>query len=75
VVTGFFSGAMIFVLLAKVVGTLRKCVPEEGLPACDWHLFALAGGVLGAISLPVLAIGKLRAGERREGSRDAGNQD
>jgi hypothetical protein len=60
VVTGFFSGAMIFVLVARIIGTFRKCVPGEGLPACDWHLFAAAGGILGAVSLPIIAISKLR---------------
>ena len=64
VVTGFFSGAMIMVFVAKIVGTATKCVPPDGLPACDWHLYAGAGGVLGALSLPVIAIQRLMKGHR-----------
>jgi hypothetical protein len=66
VVTGFFSGAMIAVLVGKFVGTVRRCTPPEGLPACDWHLFALVGGLIGAITLPFLAIARLRGGKKVE---------
>ena len=59
-VAGFFSGGMIGVLAGKVVGMARRCVPPEGLPACDWWWFALVGGVLGAISLPSMTLWRLR---------------
>jgi hypothetical protein len=62
-VAGFFSGAMIGVLIGKLVGIARRCTPEPGLPVCDWHLFALAGGVLGAVSLPMLVLWRLRQSE------------
>lgn len=58
------SGAMIGVLVAKVVGTARRCVPLEGLPACDWWWYALAGGILGTVSLPTLVMWRLRRGKR-----------
>ena len=59
-VAGFFSGGMIGVLIGKLVGIARKCTPEPGLPVCDWHLFALAGGVVGMLSLPTLVLWRLR---------------
>ena len=57
---GFFSGGMIAVLIAKVAGWARGCEPTNGLPACDWHLFMLAGALIGMVTLPALVIWKLR---------------
>ena len=59
-VPGFFAGGMIGVAMAKVVGQLRRCVPAEGLPACDYQWFLLAGGVIGALLLPAVIIWRLR---------------
>lgn len=58
------SGAMVGVLVAKFVGTVRKCVPLEGLPACDWWWYALIGGIVGMVSLPTLVLWRLRRGKR-----------
>ena len=63
-VAGLFSGAMVGVFVAKVVGSFRNCQPAEGLPACDWHVYAGIGMLIGAISLPALALRRLRKGER-----------
>jgi hypothetical protein len=57
---GFWSGGMVGVLVAKVVGGVRRCTPPEGLPACDWYYYALGGMLLGAVSLPLLALRRLR---------------
>jgi hypothetical protein len=57
---GLFSGGMILVLVAKFVGIFRRCTPPEGLPACDWHVYALAGMILGAVSLPILVLRRVR---------------
>lgn len=51
---------MIGVLVGKVVGGIRRCPPPAGLPACDWYYFALGGMILGAITLPVLVLRRLR---------------
>ena len=69
-VAGFFGGAMIAVLVAKVVGNARGCVPQEGLPACDWHLYAGAGGALGALLLAGVVLGLLRRRDRTPQNSD-----
>lgn len=61
---GFFSGGMIAVLLAKIAGWARGCEPPGGIPACDWHVFMLAGAVIGMVTLPAGVIWRLR-GKRR----------
>jgi MFS family permease len=59
-VAGLFSGGMIGVFIAKVVGSIRGCEPMEGLPACDWHVYAGIGMLIGVLTLPVLALRRLR---------------
>jgi hypothetical protein len=56
---GFFSGGMIAVMIAKVVGSVQSCKPVEGLPACNWWVYAGVGAVVGALTLPVLALRRL----------------
>jgi hypothetical protein len=58
-VAGFFSGGMIAVLVGKFVGSMQGCKPPEGLPACNWWVYAGIGAVLGAVTLPVLALRRL----------------
>lgn len=57
---GFWSGGMIGVLVGKIVGSARNCAPPEGLPACDWYWFAAGGMLIGATTLPVLVLNRLR---------------
>jgi hypothetical protein len=56
------SGAMVGVFVGKVVGNVQGCVPPEGLPACNWWWYALAGGVVGMVTLPTLVLWRLRRG-------------
>jgi len=56
---GFFSGGMIAVFVAKFVGGAQGCQPPEGLPACNWWVYAGIGAVIGALSLPFLALRRL----------------
>jgi hypothetical protein len=58
-VAGFFSGGMIAVFVGKVVGSVQRCQPPEGLPACNWWVYAGIGAVIGALTLPVLALRRL----------------
>jgi hypothetical protein len=59
---GFWSGGMIGVMVGKIAGNVRGCVPIEGTPACDWYYFAAAGMILGATTLPILVLRRLRRG-------------
>lgn len=57
---GFVSGAMIAVLFSKMVAWLGKAPSCEGIPSCDWYIYALVGGALGALTLPWLVVSALR---------------
>jgi len=70
---GFFSGGMIGVLIAKMVGSFRGCQPAAELPACDWHVYAGVGMLIGILTLPVLAISRLRRGDREARKKDQEN--
>jgi hypothetical protein len=58
-VAGFFSGGMIAVLVGKFVGSMQGCEPTQGLPACNWWVYAGIGALIGALTLPVLALRRL----------------
>ncbi|MFL5487393.1 MAG: hypothetical protein ACJ8AJ_02815 [Gemmatimonadaceae bacterium] len=58
-VAGFFSGGMIAVMVGKLVGSMQGCRPPEGLPACNWWVYAGIGAVLGALTLPGFALMRL----------------
>jgi hypothetical protein len=62
---GLWSGAMVAVLIGKVVEGVRRAPTCEGLPLCNWHLYAAAGAVIGAVSLPLLALSRLRRRDAR----------
>jgi hypothetical protein len=63
---GIAGGAMIGVLVAKLVGAVRGCVAdaETGAP-CNWFVFAVYGALVGLIAVPSVAIWRMRVGERR----------
>lgn len=58
-VAGLFSGAMFAVLIARIVGAVRGCPAGEHGQPCDWPLYAIAGAVIGMITLPALALHRL----------------
>lgn len=53
---GLVSGAMIAALLSKVVAYLTHETGCPGIPSCDWYIYAMAGGAIGALTLPVLVL-------------------
>ncbi|MFN9203349.1 MAG: hypothetical protein ACK6DP_09800, partial [Gemmatimonas sp.] len=61
---GAVSGAMIGVAIGKLMGFFNRCTPEPGLPACEWWVYAGYGAVIGAVSLPVFALWRLRRADR-----------
>ncbi len=63
---GFFSGGIVAVMIAKFVGSMQGCKPPEGLPACNWYVYAGIGAVLGALTLPVLALRRLNRSRPNE---------
>ena len=58
---------MVAVLIGKIVGAARSAPSCEGVPVCNWHVYAAVGAAVGAISLPVLVLTRLR---RRDVRRD-----
>jgi hypothetical protein len=76
-VAGFFSGAMVAVLIAKLRGWAIHCQPADAeLPACNWEQFAGVGGLIGAVTLPALVFWRLllprRGNQQGEGEGDGG---
>jgi hypothetical protein len=57
---GLWSGAMVAVLVGKIVEGLRGSPSCEGLPLCNWHVYAGAGALIGATTLPLLVLRRLR---------------
>ena len=53
---GLVSGAMIAVLVSKIVAWLTRAPGCDGIPSCNWYIYALVGGLLGAASLPLLVL-------------------
>ena len=70
---GFAGGGMIGVLIAKIIGGLRRCPAdlETGAP-CSWLTFAVYGAIAGAVLLPVIAISSLRRARRRTPNSEGG---
>ena len=67
---GFWSGGMIAVLVAKIVGSVRGCEASSTGAPCDWQLYAIVGMILGAITLPALVLWRLRRGRSEDTNLD-----
>ena len=64
---GFWSGGMTAVLIGKIVEGVRGAKSCDGLPICNWPMYAAVGAILGATTLPLLVLSRLR---RRDVRRD-----
>lgn len=57
---GFWSGGMTAVLIGKIVEGVRGAQACEGLPICNWPVYAAVGALVGAVTLPLLVLSRLR---------------
>ncbi len=57
---GAASGAMIGVLVSKIVAWFAKAPSCPDIPTCDWHVYAGWGALFGAVTLPLLVLTRLR---------------
>jgi len=57
---GGLSGAMVAVLIGKVVAYAIKAPTCQGIPTCDWYIYAGVGGLIGCLTLPWLIVSALR---------------
>ena len=55
---GALSGAMVGVLVSKVAAWVTNAPMCDGIPTCNWHVYAGAGALVG-LSLPVLVLRRL----------------
>jgi hypothetical protein len=60
-VAGAAGGGILGTIIAKFVGSFNNCDPGEGLPACDWPVYAGIGMLVGVVLVPALAFWRLRA--------------
>ena len=56
---GVFSGAMVAVLLSKIVAYLSKAPSCPDIPSCNWHVYAGWGALIGGLTLPALVLSRL----------------
>lgn len=67
---GFVSGAMVAALLSKFTTFLTRAGECDGIPSCNWYIWAGIGGLVGAVTLPALVLwtlGKPAKGEKSDG--------
>ena len=57
---GTWSGGMVAVLMGKLIEGARGSPTCEGLPICNWYVYAAFGAAIGAVSLPVLVLRRRR---------------
>jgi hypothetical protein len=53
---GLVSGAMVAALLSKFAAFLTRAQECDGIPSCNWYVWAGIGGLIGAVTLPILVL-------------------
>ncbi|MEO6444594.1 MAG: hypothetical protein ABIZ91_16085 [Gemmatimonadaceae bacterium] len=59
-IVGGFSGGMVAVLIGMLLEGAKGSAKCDGLPVCNWYVYAGFGALLGAITLPTLVLNRLR---------------
>lgn len=57
---GVWSGGMVGVLVGRIIEGLKRAPSCEGLPTCNWYVYAGIGALIGAVTLPTLVLMRLR---------------
>jgi hypothetical protein len=57
------------VFVAKVVGSIQGCEPAQGVPACNWPVYAVIGMGVGVLTLPSLVMWRLTRSDADQGRR------
>ena len=57
---GALSGAMVAILVSTGVAYVRRAPTCDGIPSCDWYIYAAVGGAIGMLTLPWLVVSALR---------------
>jgi hypothetical protein len=68
---GFVSGAMVAALLSKFTTFLTRAGECDGIPSCNWYIWAGIGGLIGAVTLPLLVL-RVLGKPAKSGVRDEG---
>ena len=56
---GFVSGAMVAALLSRFTSFILRMDTCPDIPSCNWYVWAGIGGLVGAVTLPMLVLWKL----------------
>jgi hypothetical protein len=57
---GGASMAMVGALLSLAVQRITRGPACQDIPACDWYIYAMWGAVIGAVTLPILVLNRVR---------------
>jgi hypothetical protein len=68
---GFVSGAMVAALLSKFATFVTRANSCDGIPSCNWYIWAGIGGLIGASTLPFLVL-RVLGKPAKSGMRDSG---
>jgi hypothetical protein len=63
---GFWSGGMVAVLIGRIVEGVRGAPSCPDIPICNWASYAAVGALIGAVSLPLLVLNRLRRRDVRQ---------